>query len=50
MLYLGTFAVFDQKYFFGYFWARTLKILLSYLKSAPENLSNCKILGKNKNT
>ena len=34
----------------GYFWARILKILLSYLKSAPSNFSNCKISRKNKNT
>ena len=34
----------------GYFWARILKKLLSYLKSAPSNLSNCKILRKNKNS
>ena len=26
---------------FGYFWVRILKKLLSYLKSAPSNLSNC---------
>ena len=26
---------------FGYFWGRILKKLLSYLKSAPSNLSNC---------
>ena len=31
---------------FGYFWARIRKKLLSYLKSAPSNLSNCKILQK----
>ena len=31
---------------FWYFWARVLKKLLSYLKSAPSNLSNCKILRK----
>ena len=53
MLYLGTF---DQKCFiwvfsnknvsFGYFCGRILKMLLSYLKSAPSNLSNCKILQK----
>ena len=34
---------------FGYFRARILKKLLSYLKSAPSNLSNCKILRKTKN-
>ena len=34
---------------FGYFRARILKKLLSYLKSAPSNLSACKILCKNKN-
>ena len=28
---------------------RNLKRILSYLKSAPSNLSNCKISGKNKN-
>ena len=31
---------------FGYFWARILKILLAYLKSAHSNLSNCKICEK----
>ena len=31
---------------FGYFWVRNLKKLLSYLKSAPSNFSNCKIVGK----
>ena len=31
---------------FGYIWARILK---NYLKSEPSNLSNCKILRKNKN-
>ena len=30
----------------GLFWATILKILLSYLKSAPSNLSNCKIFQK----
>ena len=30
----------------GYFWARILKTLLSYLKSAPSNLSICKISQK----
>ena len=34
---------------FGYFWARIFKKLLSYLKSAPLNLSICKISRKNKN-
>ena len=35
---------------FRYFWAGTwMKTILSYLKSAPSNLSNCKILRKNKN-
>ena len=34
---------------FGYFWARNFKIPLSYLKSAPSNLSICKISRKNKN-
>ena len=61
-LNLGTkmlLGIFDQKCLiwiflfknalFGYFWGRILKILLSYLKSAPSNLSNCKILRKNKN-
>ena len=32
----------------GYFWDRILKKLLSYLKSAPSDLSNCKILRKKK--
>ena len=31
----------------SYFWARILKKLLSYLKSAPLKLFNCKILQKN---
>ena len=31
---------------FRYFWARVLKILLSYLKSASSNLSICKISWK----
>ena len=31
---------------FGYFWARILKKLLSDLKSAPLNLSKCKICEK----
>ena len=30
----------------SYFWTRILKKLLSYLKSAPLKLSNCKILQK----
>ena len=34
---------------FGYFWARIFIKLLSYLKSAPSNLYNCKILQRNKN-
>ena len=34
---------------FGYFWERTLKQLLSDMKSAPSTLSICKILQKNKN-
>ena len=29
---------------FGYFWARIKKKLLLYLKSAPSNFSNSKIL------
>ena len=33
----------------GYFWARILEKLLSYLKSAPSNLSICKISQKTKN-
>ena len=32
---------------FGYFWARIWKTLLSYLKSAPSNLSAGKIFQKN---
>ena len=35
--------------YFGYFWARILKKLLSYLKWLPSNLSICKISRKNKN-
>ena len=34
---------------FGYIWMRILKKLLSYMKSAPSNLSICKISRKNKN-
>ena len=34
---------------FGCFGAKILKKLLSYLQSAPSNLSNCKISWKNKN-
>ena len=34
---------------FGYFWARTLKTLLPYLKLTPSSLSNCKILQKKNN-
>ena len=34
---------------FGCFGAKILKKLLSYLQSAPSNLSNCKISRKNKN-
>ena len=57
MPYLG---IFDQKCLiwvfltknalFGYFWDIIFKILLSYLKSAPSNFSNCKNLWKKKNT
>ena len=35
---------------FGYFLASTLKILLSYLKSAPSNFSKRKVLRKNKDS
>ena len=45
--YLGIFA---KNAILGYFWADVSKMLLSFLKSAPSNLSNCKILWKNKNT
>ena len=31
---------------FGYFWTRILKLLSSYLKSAPSNFANSKILRK----
>ena len=51
--------IWDQKCLIRYFWPRMsylgifgyefLKKLLSYLKSAPSNLSNCKSLRKNKN-
>ena len=34
---------------FGYFWVKILKKLLSYLISAPSNLSNCNTSRKNKN-
>ena len=33
-----------------FYWARNFKTLLSYLKSAPSNLSNCKIPQKNTKT
>ena len=33
-----------------YFWVRILKKLLSYLKPAPSNLSNCKMSQKSKNS
>ena len=33
---------------YEYFWARILKRLLSYLKSAPSNVSICKISRKKK--
>ena len=33
---------------FGHFWALILRKLLSYLKLAPSNLSNCKFLRKTK--
>ena len=33
---------------FGYFWATIFKKLLTYLKSAPSNLSYCKIPHKKK--
>ena len=39
--YLGIFA---KNAILGYFWADVSKMLLSFLKSAPSNLSNCKIL------
>ena len=32
-----------------FYWARNFKTLLSYLKSAPLNLSNWKVLPKKKN-
>ena len=38
-----------QNALFGYFWAEFKKKLLSYLKLAPSNLSDYKILRKNKN-
>ena len=38
--YLG---IFDQKCLIWVFLGRNLKITLLYLKSAPSNLSNCKI-------
>ena len=40
---------FGTKYvLFWYFWERTLKQLLSDMKSAPSNLSICKILQQKK--
>ena len=47
MPYLG---IFDQKCLIWVSLGKNFKKLLSYLKSAPSNLSNCKILRKNKNT
>ena len=44
MLKLGT-----KNVLFEYFWTGIEKNILSSLKSAPTNLSNCKILRKNKN-
>ena len=35
---------------FGYFWSRIFKKLLLYLKSAPSNFSNSRVLRKNKKT
>ena len=35
---------------FGWYWARSLKKLLWDLKSAPLNMSSCKILWRNKNS
>ena len=41
---------FGTKYvLFWYFWERTLKQLLSDMKSAPSNLSICQILQQKKN-
>ena len=35
---------------YGYFWARIVEKILSYLKSAPSNMDFSKIPGKNNNT
>ena len=45
MPYLG---IFYQNGLFGYFWARILKTVSSYLKSAPSNFANCKFCEKTK--
>ena len=45
MLYL---VLFDQKCLIRVFLGSNLKTILSYLKSAPSNLSNCKISQRNK--
>ena len=45
MPYLG---IFDQKCMISVFLGWNLKTILSYLKSAPSNLSNCKVLHKKK--
>ena len=38
-----------KNHLLAYFWATICKKLLSYLKSAPSNLFNCKIYWKNEN-
>ena len=47
MPFLG---IFDQKCLIWVIWSRLLKILMSYLTSAPWILPNCKIFQKKKNT
>ena len=42
------FGIFDQKYMISVFLGWNLKTILSYLKSAPSNLSNCKVSHKKK--
>ena len=41
--------IWNQKCLILLFWDWNFKKLLPYLKSAPSNLSNCKIVRKNKN-
>ena len=42
-------SIFDRKCLIMVFLSSNFKKLMSYLKSAPSNLSNCKVLRRNKN-